>query len=88
MGSRSNDPSDWAAISWSASSGAIIARWLFPSLGIDLGGGIGGAIIAPAIGAIILLVIAKLGKQPPRLEGSPSERPAACPVLSRIGPTS
>jgi len=39
--------------------GAIIAGWLFPTLGISLGNGIIGAIIAAAIGAIILLVIVK-----------------------------
>ena len=40
--------------------GDIIVGILFPHLGISLGGGFIGAVIASAIGAIILLVIIKL----------------------------
>ena len=40
--------------------GAFIAGWLFPSLGMDLGGGILGAIIAAAAGACILLFLLRL----------------------------
>ena len=43
--------------------GALIASWLFPTLGIRLGGGIIGAIIAAAIGAILLLVVVRLIKR-------------------------
>ncbi|HWK00489.1 MAG TPA: GlsB/YeaQ/YmgE family stress response membrane protein, partial [Xanthobacteraceae bacterium] len=37
--------------------GAVVAGWLFPRLGINLGGGIIGSIIAAAIGAVILLFV-------------------------------
>ena len=40
--------------------GALIASFLFPSLGIRLGSGIVAEIIAATIGAIILLVIMRL----------------------------
>ncbi|WP_214429637.1 GlsB/YeaQ/YmgE family stress response membrane protein [Escherichia coli] len=43
--------------------GAFIAGWLFPRLGISLGGGIIASIIHAAIGAIILLVLIRLVKQ-------------------------
>lgn len=39
--------------------GSIVAGFLFPRLGVDLGGGAIATIIASAIGAIVLLVIAK-----------------------------
>lgn len=40
--------------------GALIASLLFPYLGIRLGDGLVGAIIASTLGAVILLVIAGL----------------------------
>jgi uncharacterized membrane protein YeaQ/YmgE (transglycosylase-associated protein family) len=40
--------------------GAFIASWLFPTLGLRLGGGIIATIIAAAIGAVILLVVVRL----------------------------
>ena len=40
--------------------GALIASWLFPTLGLRLGGGIIAAIIAAAIGAILLLAVVRL----------------------------
>ena len=43
--------------------GAFIASWLFPTLGLRLGGGIIATIIAAAIGAIILLVVVRLIKR-------------------------
>ena len=43
--------------------GAIVAGWLFPTLGWTLGGGWIGAILSAAIGAIIVLVIIKLIKR-------------------------
>jgi uncharacterized membrane protein YeaQ/YmgE (transglycosylase-associated protein family) len=43
--------------------GALIASWLFPTLGLRLGGGIVAAIIAAAIGAILLLVVVRLVKR-------------------------
>ena len=43
--------------------GALVAGYLFPRLGIDFGGGIVSAIISAAIGAIILLFVAKLVKR-------------------------
>ena len=43
--------------------GAFIASWLFPTLGIRLGGGILGTIIAATIGAILLLVVVRLIKR-------------------------
>jgi uncharacterized membrane protein YeaQ/YmgE (transglycosylase-associated protein family) len=43
-------------------AGALIAFWLFPVLGLGLtiGGGIIGAIVTAAIGAIILLLVVRL----------------------------
>jgi uncharacterized membrane protein YeaQ/YmgE (transglycosylase-associated protein family) len=43
--------------------GALIASLLFPRLGFALGGGYLGAIISSAIGAILLLVVARLVKR-------------------------
>ena len=43
--------------------GALIAGALFPSLGLHLGGGILGAIIAATLGAVILLLIVRLIRQ-------------------------
>ena len=43
--------------------GALIAGWLFPTLGFAIGGGILAAIIHSTIGAVILLVLIKLVKQ-------------------------
>lgn len=40
--------------------GAIVAGYLFPTLGIRLGSGMGAAIIASAIGAILLLAVTRL----------------------------
>lgn len=40
--------------------GAFIASWLFPRLGIHLGAGVVAQIIAATIGAVLLLVIARL----------------------------
>jgi uncharacterized membrane protein YeaQ/YmgE (transglycosylase-associated protein family) len=40
--------------------GALIARFLFPALGLSLGSGIVGAILPALIGAVILLLILKL----------------------------
>lgn len=43
-------------------AGAFIAAWLFPrlGLGLTLGGGIVGAIVASALGAIVLLLVINL----------------------------
>lgn len=43
--------------------GAFIAGYLFPKLGIPLGSGIIGAIIAATIGAVILLFILRAVKR-------------------------
>jgi uncharacterized membrane protein YeaQ/YmgE (transglycosylase-associated protein family) len=40
--------------------GALIARFLFPVLGVSFGTGIVGAIVPALIGAVILLLILKL----------------------------
>ena len=40
--------------------GAFIASWLFPRLGIHLGAGMVAQIIAATLGAVLLLVIARL----------------------------
>jgi uncharacterized membrane protein YeaQ/YmgE (transglycosylase-associated protein family) len=40
--------------------GALVARFLFPALGIGFGSGIVGAILPALIGAIILLLILRL----------------------------
>jgi hypothetical protein len=41
-------------------AGAFVAGWLFPRLclGLTLGGGIVGAIIAATLGAVVLLLVA------------------------------
>jgi uncharacterized membrane protein YeaQ/YmgE (transglycosylase-associated protein family) len=41
-------------------AGALIAALLFPRLGIRLASGLVGAILASTIGAVILLVVARL----------------------------
>ena len=43
-------------------AGAFVAGWLFPTLGagLTLGGGIIGAIVAAALGAVVLLLVANL----------------------------
>lgn len=43
--------------------GATVAGYLFPALGISLGGGIVGVILSAAVGAIILLAIIRLFKR-------------------------
>ncbi len=40
--------------------GALLASWLFPTLGLHLGGGILASIIAATLGAVILLMIVGL----------------------------
>jgi uncharacterized membrane protein YeaQ/YmgE (transglycosylase-associated protein family) len=40
--------------------GALIGSWLFPQLGIHIGEGMVGAIIAATIGAVLLLLILRL----------------------------
>jgi uncharacterized membrane protein YeaQ/YmgE (transglycosylase-associated protein family) len=40
--------------------GAFIAHWLFPRLGIQLGGGILRSILDATVGAVILLLIVRL----------------------------
>ena len=40
--------------------GSIIASYLFPAIGLNIGGGIVGALIAATLGAVILLVVIKL----------------------------
>jgi uncharacterized membrane protein YeaQ/YmgE (transglycosylase-associated protein family) len=37
-----------------------VANWLFPTLGLSLGGGWLGAILASATGAILVLIFIKL----------------------------
>jgi uncharacterized membrane protein YeaQ/YmgE (transglycosylase-associated protein family) len=44
-------------------NGALVAGWLFPRIGLSLGGGIIVSIISAAIGAIIVLVIVRLVKR-------------------------
>jgi uncharacterized membrane protein YeaQ/YmgE (transglycosylase-associated protein family) len=41
----------------------VVAGWLLPYLGINLGGGIIAAIIDSAIGAVVVLVIISLVKR-------------------------
>jgi uncharacterized membrane protein YeaQ/YmgE (transglycosylase-associated protein family) len=43
--------------------GALVAGWIFPTAGLSLGGGWIGAILSSTIGAIFILVIAKLIKR-------------------------
>ena len=40
--------------------GSVVAGWLFPRLGIPLGGGLIGSILASIVGAIIVIVIIRL----------------------------
>lgn len=40
--------------------GSVVAGWLFPSLGIPLGGGLIGSILASVVGAVIVIVIIRL----------------------------
>jgi uncharacterized membrane protein YeaQ/YmgE (transglycosylase-associated protein family) len=40
--------------------GALIGSWLFPQLGIHIGEGMVGAIIAATVGAVLLLLILRL----------------------------
>ena len=40
--------------------GATVANWLFPALGLDMGGGWTGAIIPAALGAILFLGLLRL----------------------------
>jgi len=40
--------------------GALVARFLFPTLGVGFGGGIVGAIVPALIGAVILLLVIRL----------------------------
>jgi uncharacterized membrane protein YeaQ/YmgE (transglycosylase-associated protein family) len=42
--------------------GALIAGWLFPVVGLPLGGGILAAIIQAVVGAVVLLVLIRLVK--------------------------
>jgi uncharacterized membrane protein YeaQ/YmgE (transglycosylase-associated protein family) len=43
--------------------GSLVAGWLFPALGLNLGGGWVSSIISSAIGAVIILVIINLVKR-------------------------
>jgi uncharacterized membrane protein YeaQ/YmgE (transglycosylase-associated protein family) len=43
--------------------GALLASWLFPTIGLHLGGGILASTIAATVGAVILLVIVRLIRQ-------------------------
>jgi uncharacterized membrane protein YeaQ/YmgE (transglycosylase-associated protein family) len=40
--------------------GSVVAGWLFPRLGISLGGGLIGAVLASVIGAVIVAVAVRL----------------------------
>ena len=40
--------------------GSVLAGWLFPPLGISLGGGLVGSIIASVVGAVIVAVVVRL----------------------------
>jgi uncharacterized membrane protein YeaQ/YmgE (transglycosylase-associated protein family) len=40
--------------------GSVVAGWLFPRLGISLGGGLVGSIIASVIGAVIVALAVRL----------------------------
>ncbi|WP_171743624.1 GlsB/YeaQ/YmgE family stress response membrane protein [Sphingomonas sp. AP4-R1] len=40
--------------------GSVVAGWLFPYLGITLGGGLIGSILASVIGAVIVAVAVRL----------------------------
>lgn len=43
--------------------GAIVAGFLFPALGLTLGGGILGAILAAMVGAILVLLVVRMIKR-------------------------
>jgi uncharacterized membrane protein YeaQ/YmgE (transglycosylase-associated protein family) len=40
--------------------GSVVAGWLFPRLGITLGGGLIGSVIASIAGAVIVVVVVRL----------------------------
>lgn len=40
--------------------GATVSNWLFPALGLDMGGGWTGAIVPAALGAILFLALLRL----------------------------
>jgi uncharacterized membrane protein YeaQ/YmgE (transglycosylase-associated protein family) len=40
--------------------GSVVAAWLFPRLGLSLGGGLAGTILASIIGAVIVAVAVRL----------------------------
>ena len=40
--------------------GSVLAGWLFPRLGISLGGGLVGSVIASVIGAVIVAIAVRL----------------------------
>lgn len=40
--------------------GSVLAGWLFPRLGISLGGGLVGSVIASVIGAVIVALAVRL----------------------------
>lgn len=40
--------------------GALIGGYLFPQLGISVGGGLPGAVVVATIGAIVLIVVLRL----------------------------
>jgi uncharacterized membrane protein YeaQ/YmgE (transglycosylase-associated protein family) len=41
-------------------TGSVVAGWLFPRIGIPLGGGLLGSILASVAGAVIVIVIIRL----------------------------
>ncbi|MBV9842534.1 MAG: GlsB/YeaQ/YmgE family stress response membrane protein [Sphingomonadaceae bacterium] len=40
--------------------GSVVAGWLFPQLGVPLGGGLVGSVLASIVGAIIVIVVIRL----------------------------
>jgi uncharacterized membrane protein YeaQ/YmgE (transglycosylase-associated protein family) len=40
--------------------GSVVAGWLFPRIGIPLGGGLVGSVLASIIGAVIVIVVIRL----------------------------
>lgn len=40
--------------------GSVLAGWLFPRLGIPLGGGLVGSVLASIAGAVIVIVVIRL----------------------------
>ncbi|WBO23253.1 GlsB/YeaQ/YmgE family stress response membrane protein [Sphingomonas abietis] len=40
--------------------GSVVAGWLFPHLGITLGGGLIGSVLASIAGAVIVIVVIRL----------------------------